>query len=287
VRLPDFLIIGAAKAGTTAVARHLGEHPEIFVPELKELCFFAFDPDRAGPRRFWDDSRHPFPVRTLEEYGARFAELGGARLAGEGSPLYMESEAAPARIRAALPDVKLIALLRQPAERAWSGYLMNRLQNREPEADPCAALTPGSRYVQVSRYADALERYLALFPREQLRVVLFDALRADTGAVMRELYAWLGADPEFRPDLETRHNEGGAARSGLLNAVVNNQALRYALGPRAPEPLRLGRGRRRPNPGAPPPLPPELRAALTHACRDDILRTQDLIGRDLSHWLVD
>ena len=288
MRLPDFLIIGAAKSGTTALANYLGEHPEIFVPALKELCFFAYDAEHAGPRRFWDGSRHPFPVRTLAEYGACFADLGGARLAGEGSPLYMESEQAPARIRDVLPHVKLIAILRQPAERAWSGYQMNLLQNREPEGDPVAALGADSRYVRIGYYAEALRRYYALFPRDRLRVVLHDDLRADPAALMSGLYAFLGADPAFRPGLDVRHNEGGAARSRLLNAVVNNQALRYAVGPRTPEWVRrVVRGVRRRNTSAASGLPADLRRELTRLYRDDILRTQDLVGRDLSHWLAD
>ena len=106
--LPNFIIIGAAKAGTTALYEYLGEHPDVFVSPVKETNFFS--------------SGHP--IGTQDEYEAQFAGVRGERAIGEASVQYIASKNAAAQMRDQLPDVKLIAMLRNPADRAFSHYLM-------------------------------------------------------------------------------------------------------------------------------------------------------------------
>lgn len=287
MRLPDFLIIGAAKSGTTALARYLDQHPGIFVCPMKETDFFGFDPVAPPPGRLWDDARHTFPVRTLPQYAALFAEAGAARLAGEASPLYLESPLAAGRIRATIPEVRLVAVLRNPVDRAWSGYLMNVLQNRERELSPAHALGPDSHYVQVGFYAAQVRRYLDLFPRDQLRVYLHDDLTADPAGLMRDLFGFLGADAGFVPDVGVRHNEGGYPRRRRVNALLNHPVLKRSLGPLAPEPLkRFVNDLRRRNTAAAPRMDQATRERLSALYRDDILVLQDLLGRDLGGWLA-
>lgn len=281
--LPNFLIIGAAKSGTTAVARYLDQHPDVFVCRMKETDFFAYDPDTDAGLRAWSGARHVFPVRTLEAYAALFDDAGDARAVGEASPLYLESPRAAERIRETLPDVRLIALLRDPVARAWSGFLMNVLQGRE---DPAAGLTDASHYVRIGFYSAQVRRYLELFPRERIRIRLYDDLEDDPQELMRDLYAFLDVDPGFAPDLAVRHNVGDYPRHRRWNAVLRNAPLSRALGPRAPAwARRFVNALRRSNSAPPPPLPPEMRARLRALYRDDVLALQDLIGRDLGRWL--
>ena len=134
-------------------------------------------------------------------------------------------------------------------------------------------------------YHDLLQRYFPRFPPAQLKVILLEDLEQDPAATMRELYGFLGVDPGFRPDLSKIANPGGEPRSKLLHRLLNDPRLRGLSRALFPEPLveRL-RGLRSRN-LAKAPLRPEDRRKAIDFFRDDILRTQDLIGRDLSAWL--
>src|ERR671920_1370194 len=108
---PNFIVIGAAKAGTTALYWYLAEHPTVFMSPVKETNFFAYALDEQGRLVYGDPDVHKFPVKTLAEYEALFAPAAGVLAVGEASPIYLECPQAPARIRATLPDVRLICCL--------------------------------------------------------------------------------------------------------------------------------------------------------------------------------
>src|SRR5690242_2778353 len=130
--MPNFLIIGAGKAGTTALHRYLKQHPQIFMSEPKELSFFPFEngrPDFRGPGDTEDFARQG--VTSLDEYRARFASAAGYRARGESSPVYLYYPESAPRIRRHIPEAKLIAVLRQPASAAYSRYMMLRRNGME------------------------------------------------------------------------------------------------------------------------------------------------------------
>ena len=290
--LPNFIVIGAAKAGTTALYWYLAEHPAVFMSRVKETNFFGYGVDARGRLIYGDPDVHKFPVKTLAEYEALFADAGDAAAVGEVSPIYLECPQAPGRIRGLLPDVRLVCCLRHPVERAYSDYLMY-LWRRGRRFDPSRDLTadaawarPDSRWMDVSRYHGQLARYYETFPRERIHVFLFDDLKRSTVEAAQGVYRFLGIDPAFVPDLETAHNVGGVPASRALESFLTNRGLRAAVEPwipkRAADWVRRIRTR---NMRKAPPLPPELRTELTAGLRDDILSTSRLIGRSLDHWL--
>ena len=198
--MPDFLILGAQKAGTTALYAYLRWHPAITGPSWKEVSYF--DRHYARGERWY---RGHFPLRSRE------------RTVGEASPGYLFHPLAPGRVRETVPDARLIVLVRDPVDRALSHYHHEVALGREPlsfEAalDAEAERTHGEAermerepgyfshawwdytYVARGRYAEQLERWFAVFPREQLLVLASEELAADTEAAYRRVLAFLGAD---------------------------------------------------------------------------------------------
>ena len=181
--LPNFIIIGAAKAGTTALYWYLAEHPDVFMSPVKETFYFAYGVDASGRLLYGDPQVHRFPVKTRAEYEALFADAKGERAIGEASPIYLECPQAPDRIQAAIPGVRLICSLRHPVDRAYSDYVMY-LRRRGRSLDPTRDLSPeapwsrpDSRWMAVSRYGEQLARYYERFPREHIRVLLTSDLK--------------------------------------------------------------------------------------------------------------
>jgi len=290
--LPNFIVIGAAKAGTTALYWYLADHPQVFMTSMKETNFFAYGLDDKGKLLYGDPELHHFPVRSLRQYKLLFEDADDATAIGEASPIYLECPQAASRIARLIPDAKIICGLRDPVDRAYSDYLMylrNRERRLEPEADliPTAAWTqPYSHWMQIGLYHSLLSRYYDAFPSEQIHVFLFDDLRKNSREVMQNIYRFLGVDSSFDPDFETPHNVGGVPASMLLERVLTNSPVKATLEPLLPrwasDGVRRFRGRTMRKAQS---LPPELRQNLVHHFRDDIAKTSDLIGRSLEHWL--
>jgi Sulfotransferase family len=292
VTLPNFIVIGAAKAGTTALYWYLAEHPAVFMSPIKETNYFAYGVDAGGRLLYGDPEHHTFPVRTLAEYQQLFAEAGRARAIGEASPIYLECPQAAERIRELLPSVRLVCTLRHPVERAYSDYLMF-LRSHGRSFDPAVELSagagwarPDSHWMRISRYAESLRTYLDRFPRAQLHVLMFDDLKRAPVAEVQSVYRFLDVDPGFVPDLETPHNIGGIPASRAVERFLTSKRLRAAVQPWMPtRAVNWVRRVRTRNLRSAPPLPAELKRELTLHFRDDITRTSQLIGRSLDHWL--
>ncbi len=290
--LANFIVIGAPKAGTTALYWYLAEHPQVFMSPVKETNYFAYGTDTTGRLLYGDPDLHHFPVRSETEYEHLFAAAGNATAVGEASPIYLECPASAERIRAGIPDARIICGLRNPVDRAYSDYLMY-LQRSDGRFDPArdldaasAWMRPDSHWMRVSRYHDALLRYFDLFPRERIHVFLFDELKREPRRVMAEIYRFLGVDAAFTPDFATPYNTGGLPANRLLERAFNLRALKNAVEPWLPKPVMNGLRRiRASNLQKAPDLPAELRTRLAEHFRDDIARTSTLIGRPLDGWL--
>lgn len=289
--LPNFIVIGAAKAGTTALHWYLAEHPAVFMTPVKDPAYFAYGVDADGQLLWGDLELHSFPIKSLSEYERLFADAGDALAIGEASTTYLECPQSAARIRELLPATRLICSLRHPVDRAYSDYLMY-LRHRGRRFDPVGELTPtsvwarpDSRWMRIGRYHEQLSRYFDAFPRSQIRVVLFDDLQRSPAGFMGDVYRFLDVDPAFVPDFATPHAAGGMPASVALESFFMRSA-RSAVKARVPKRAanwfrRLRKRTMRPA----PPLPAELRKELTRPLRDDIAKTSELIGRSLEHWL--
>jgi hypothetical protein len=259
-RLPDFFIVGHHKSGTTALYEMLRRHPQVFMPELKEPRYFASDlRRRAGPRVEW------LP-ETLAEYTALFAAAGPDRKAGEATPLYLVSRTAAGAIAEVQPKARIVAILREPASFLRSLH-MEFVQNYiEDQSDlrQALALEPERRegrsmpkrfrmpqmlmYSEHVRYVEQLRRYHAVFPREQVLVLIYDDFRADNEGTVRRVLRFLEVD-DGAPVQILEANPTVQVRSVRLNELV--RSLYYGRGPgwralkrtvKATTPRRLRRG---------------------------------------------
>lgn len=228
---------------------------------IKETNFFALAGEPLDFRGPGDDATiNYFSLTTLEAYRGQFRDRGSARAVGEASPLYLYSPKVPPRIKELLPKAKLIAILRNPVRRAYSAFLHLVRDGRETVTDFGEALRLEPvriadrwehiwHYRRMGFYYEQLARYYEAFDRGQIRVYLYRDFRAAPAGVFRDLFHFIGADDTFVPSMATRYNEANIP------------------------------------PERKPPLQPEVAEELRAAFREDILRLQDLLGRDLSHWL--
>lgn len=298
--LPNFLVIGAGKAGTTSLHDYLGQHPQVFLSAIKETNYLDFeDAAQAYTQPGSRDRRNFFPVRSLAQYESLFASHGGRRAIGEVSPRYLQSPRAAARIKALMPHARLIAILRDPSERAYSSYLMYARDGYEFRsfeqalADEAAGvnhhLPSGQwRYVESGFYFRHLCRYLQLFDRDQVAVYLFDDLQNDAPALLRRIFRFLEVDEDFLCDVSIQRNPSGVPRSRLVNWMTRKRSWTPALKRHMPASWRRAVDRRvaaiqRSN-LVRTPLPDALRERLIGLYREDILQLERFLQTDLSHW---
>jgi len=279
--LPNCILNGVAKSGTTALYRYLHEHPEVFMSSTKELNYFAYAED-IGER----EKNNAFPARSLEDYKKFFELAGTAVIRGEASPLYFSSEVAAANIKRSIPDVRLITNLRNPVDRAYSAYLMRFRKGRASD-DVYAEMVPERHHVKNGFYFDNLKRYYSLFSADQIKVVLFDDLHSDTETVVNNIYTWLGVGESSNTDFSKRYNRGYVPKNLFKHNLFRaKRLLPNSLRTHAPAFLRDKiKSLENSNKAVAPELPLDLRSKLVQIYEDDIRKTQDIIEQDLSHWL--
>jgi hypothetical protein len=293
--LPTFVIIGAGRSGTTSLNAYLHQHPEVFMCYPKEPNYFALSlPLKlTGPAATFV---RQMSATTLEAYEALFAGVTNEKAIGEASPRYLPSDIAPRRIRETIPEVRLVAVLRHPVERSYAAYLGSRRDGFERAStfeEALRACARGERsapgftdYTTAGFYHANLTRYYQFFLRERIRVYLYDDLQQDPVALMRDLFGFIGVDQSFQPDMTQRLGRTGTIRDPLLGTLWRtSRPLRDALRPFLANSLRDRVLARIIRDLARPPLAPETRRYLLNLYREDTLRLQDLLGRDLSHWL--
>jgi sulfotransferase family protein len=285
--LPTFIVIGVAKAGTTSIYRYLDQHPQIFMCPDKGTNFFGYEDARDWK---WTDEGEPpllrhFRVKTLEDYKSSFAGVSNEPAVGEVSPQYFRCPGAAQRIRDCIPEAKLIASLRNPADRAFSGFLM-RIRRGESVKSAYEDLTPSASHVREGFYFQRMKRYFDVFPRTQIKVYLFDEFKQDPTRVMVDLFRFLGVDATFVPDTSPQYNPANIPKSRVLNRLFYHPALIRTSKSLLPVGAHgLAKRVRALNLKPPPKLPADLRAELLELYRDDILRLETLLGQDLSIWL--
>ncbi len=234
---PNFLIVGAASSGTTSLYTYLKQHPEVFLPALKEPHYFA------QLRPVWEQ-RYLFTYVTEEsEYLALFAKASGYRAIGEASPSYLWCPEAPARIHRAIPGAKIVILLRDPVERAYSHYLMNLregLQRRplfEALQEDFNRRAKGwgvsQLYVELGLYAEQVRRYLETFGAAQVRIVMFEELRRSSEnqkSALAGVLRFIGADPRYLDRIDTSYAENsfGIARWTWARRLAGSNWARRA-----------------------------------------------------------
>ncbi|HZQ05313.1 MAG TPA: sulfotransferase domain-containing protein, partial [Anaerolineae bacterium] len=277
----------------------LQQHPQIFIGAIREPSFFAFEgeyPSISGPgyRGFRENI-----VTDLDTYKNLFRGANGARAIGERSNIYLYSSKARERIYHYLPDVKLVVILRNPVERAFSNYLMYVRDGLETLSFEQALQAEGQRmqegweygwyYVQLGFYYRQLKPYYEIFDASQIRVFLYEEFDREPLRVLKEIFHFVGVEEGFMPDVSFRYNVSTAERKLQYRAprrLFRTRPLR-ALRPYLPRALQEYMERRLLMQDRPKPtLAPEMRAYLLDLYREDIENLQHLIERDLSDWLA-
>ena len=296
--MPNFLLIGAAKGGTTSLHYALDQHPQIYMSEMKEPSFFwAYEQQvrLTGPGA--EVMKHRY-VDSLENYQRLFDGVTTQKAVGESSVRYLCHPPAPRLIHQFIPQAKLLVILRQPAERAFSSFVHYRRDGMEPCADFAEAIAQDrqgmrdgwtfGRYLSEGFYFKALQRYLEYFERPQMHISLFEDLQADSQALICSIFQFLEVDDSFFVDLSHHHNASGVIRNPLVRMLwTRSNALRAAVRPLFSERLRHRAAERVFQDVEKLHFSPDLRAELAEYYRQDIQQLQDLLQRDLSHWLAE
>jgi hypothetical protein len=260
--MPNFLVIGAAKAGTTSLYAYLCQHPQVYMSPLKETNFFSLEGQRVHFRGVGDhDTINTLSITTLTDYRAQFEAAADGIAIGEASPLYLYCPRAPERIRHYIPDAKLIAVLRHPVERAYSAFLHLVRDGREPLTDFVQAIEAEAcrihnhwehiwHYTRMGFYYAQMKRYYDLFDYCQVRVYLYEDFKNNPHAVLRNLFCFLDVDETYIPDISIMHN---------VSSLPPTRKSQLSM---------------------------DVRERLIDLYREDIFKLQDLIQRDLSTWLA-
>jgi hypothetical protein len=318
-RLPNFFIIGAAKSGTTSLHEYLAQHPQIYMSFPKELNFFSFldsTPSFSGPpcepgnpvlRDRLRREMYDLSITTWPDYRKVFSRVRSEQAIGESSVSYLYFPQAAERIRRSVPDARLIAILRNPVDRAYSKYRQLRRDSAEPlvqfeqavAAEPArmqANWSPAWFYVDRGCYHRQLKRYYELFDHRQIHVVLYDEFMERPVETLQGILAFLEVDTSFRADLSQRHNvfeEGSVPANMTLYEFVVRPNW-FSTMARAVLPTKLLIHLRpivkkvitKKSSGLEiSPLTDRTRQSLQQVFREDILLLQDLIQKDLSEWL--
>lgn len=302
---PNFFIVGAAKAGTTSLYHYLRQHPDVFMPEgAKEPWHFCGLPDPAPSSA----DRY----RDFSKYLELFAEAGSCKAIGEASVSYLTSPEAAERIYARYPDARIIIVLRNPADRVYSWYSFLCQYGVEPGLSLERALADEDRRIEIAAQrrdtwfvdecvlyyhygliAHNIERFVRRFPKDQIHIVLFDDLKARPKETTQKVFEFLGVDASFAPSSFKVHNPTWfplsvrlqhffASRSRIHPFLPDRQPIRFldrVVIPWVCESNAIfGRLRKR-------AFNPSTRRELLNRYRDDIQRTEQLIGRSLQIWL--
>jgi hypothetical protein len=278
--LPNLVVIGGLKCGTTSLHHYLNLHPEVEMSRPKELNFFVAELNwPLGPEWYASHFSGHLPVR------------------GESSPHYTNRprfEGVAERMRSVLGEARLVYMVRDPIDRMLSHYLHNVGGGYEGRTLSDAFADPDSAYVTRSRYFFQLEPYLDEFGPERIEIVGREELKRDRTATMRRVFAFLGVDPGFSSEQFEREWETGTAKGGgrfrLMDRAVQLPGLRAVDRnfDRLPESLRWLVERVVHDPGAgpapKPEVPPPLRLKLADLFRDDVARLERVAGREFG-WL--
>jgi len=274
--LPNFLIIGAMKSGTTTLYHALKCHPDVFMAELKEPQFFS-DEEKIKSSMSW--------------YVSLFKNVTNEKVIGEASTNYTKYplfKRVPESIKKHIPDVKLIYIIRNPIERIYSHFTHNYYIGRV-DNDLNRVIVRNQNYINISRYYMQLQRYLEVFDNRQIKVVLLEDLRDEPNRIIKDIYGYLGVDATFSAAnmSEKKHqtiNKAGRSRA-VLN-VLRSLSIYSTVSNRISENMK-GRLNSLLRKKIEPPvkMTDQDREYLIEQLKDDVQSMQTYLGRDLSAWL--
>jgi len=286
---PNFFIVGTPKAGTTSLYHYLEEHPEIFMSPIKETNYFSYA--EINQQDLYYDVEH---VSTIEEYLAQFAGVSNEKAIGEASVSYLFYPSVPLKLKQFNPDARIIMVLRNPVDRAFSHYLMDhrlgfvnlpldKIVNEE-NRDKLTNLYY-QQYISLGYYYEQIKRYLDAFGSEQVKVFLYEDVVSNIDGVVSEIYSFLQVDDNYKPGTDQKHNVFLAPKNSLIGKLYTSKAFRTIARKLFSEKLQNAVKNRFFVKEKKPSLDQDLKNTMHSLFHDDILKTADLLNKDLSHWL--
>jgi Sulfotransferase family len=307
--------VGAPKSGTTSLYRYLSQHPQIYLSPVKEPNYFSSE---VRPARFSAEYREraeqgvervrryfaqPTPagpnpegiVADWQTYLRLFQKANEAQAIGEASVCYLWSETAAANIGATIPGAKIIMILRDPVERAFSQYLHNardgvvrdsfRGQIERAARNTQHEFQPLYPFLENGLYYQQVKRYLDVFPREEVRIFLYEDAWQDSARLLRDIFEFLGVDPAFPVDLKARELAQRAPRSMRVNYLLQRSGIGARLRRAVPAPVRARVRSLLFKRSGSVTMNPEDREYLLDYYREDVRKLAGLLGLDLQSWL--
>jgi len=312
---PNFFMVGVVKGGTTSLHHYLSQHPEIYMSPVKETNYFsrgdidikAFSKDYAHDvnvdlRKFFagdmKQTIHIAHIAAEQDYNRLFSNVGKEKAIGEASNSYILYPNTAKEISKQVPNAKIIMMLRHPAERAYSQYVMNLrlgktlstdLINEFTEDDAKAVKGWGAnhQYLSIGLYYEQIKRYYDVFPPEQILVCWYGEYRKEPQKVVRSIYEFLEVDPDFQVDTSQKLNAAGVPRFGKMNYWLNQSGIISWAKRNFPRSLRKPFKKWMYSEGKEdiPEMSDQEREWLVNYYRSDIEKLSALLDKDLSHWL--
>jgi len=299
VKKPNFFIVGAPKCGTTAMNEYLKQHPEIFIPDIKEVHYFGSD------LKFritgWERPRR-------EDYLGLFEKAQNYKAIGEASVWYLYSETAAKEIKLFNPAARIVIMLRNPVDMIYSLHSQYVYEGNEDISEFGAALDAeekrkqGERipahtyligslfYTDVAKYSKQVQRYIEIFEREKILVIIYDDFRENAAGEYKKTLRFLNVDDNFEVDMKVINPSKIVRSRDLQRIMMNPPKMLLRVGSHLKIPLKMQsiamekirafntRYKKRSS------MDMELRQALKREFRDDVERLSLLLGRDLSFW---
>lgn len=285
------------KSATTSLYTYLKQHPEIFMTKVKEPMFFNNYKQDSDYKVLRNKSKK---LKTLEEYLLMFEDVKDEKAIGEASPAYIYNKKAPQLIKENLQDVRIIAILRQPIDRAYSNYLHVVRADKENSNSFEESLekekerinekwSPLYYYIEKGYYSEQLKRYYDLFPSEKIKVYLFEDVVKRPKETLKDIFKFLEVDENVDIDTSKKSNVSGTPK-GFLGFVLKKMRY-YNLMPKFAIsdylPYFIVNFIFKSVYKKPEKLSSEKRKELTDKFfKEEIQKLEKLIDRDLSKWLV-
>ena len=228
--LPNFFIVGAPKAGTTSLYHYLKKHPQVYMSPIKEPNFFSFE-ETVKQNLYYKEKG----IENYEEYQKLFSGVNNEKAVGEASVSYLFYSMVPRLIKETVGDAKIIILLRNPVDRAFSHYYMDCKFRyiKRPFEDVLYQRTNGAisklyyqQYIELGLYYNQVKRYIDIFGRSEVKIFLYEEIELDIKKVITEVFDFLGVDKTFTPDLNKKYNSYLVPRNSIVSTLYSQRGLR-------------------------------------------------------------
>lgn len=286
--LPNFFIVGTPKAGTTSLYYYLEQHPDIFMSPIKETNYFSYEEIKA--QGLFYNEEH---IDSISKYEEQFKDAQNKKAIGEASVSYLYYPDVPSKIKKFNPESRIIIVLRNPVDRGFSHYLMDRRlgfvslsyedivwrKSKHPQAHLYY-----QQYVMLGQYYEQIKRYLDAFGEQQVKILFYDDIVKDMDKVIKELYEFLNVDSSFTPDTQQQYNVHSSPKNVFIQKIYAQKEFRKIakkiFGENVQDKIKDYFFRK-----DKPALNNELKADLIEIYKDNIYKTSDLLKRDLTGWM--